>query len=310
MKKPGTAGIALWGKSLILVCLTASWALSIPAFAQDERGETEPGTTSEETADSPSEVKAPKSAKQSGKRAASTPQGIPTRLSDLFRVGGPMMWPLAACSVFVVAFAIERQVLLRRRRVIPKDFVTRFIEHLKTGQLDRAAAMELCEKNGSPIAQVFAHGVRKWGKPSVEVEQAIIDGGERQIGLLRKHLRVLNTIATVSPLIGLLGTVWGMIKCFNELATTTAVVGKTEKLAEGIGMALVATGGGLCVAIPALILYMYLAGRVDAVVMEMDLLAQKVVHLISAEGLAAQPAELPRLAPRPKTLGTGALKNS
>jgi biopolymer transport protein ExbB len=221
-----------------------------------------------------------------------------------------MMWPLAACSVVVVAFAIERLVLLRRRRVIPRDFVTRFLEHLKTGQIDRAEALELCEKNGSPIAQVFAHGVRKWGKPSVEVEQAIIDGGERQIGLLRKHLRVLNTVATVSPLMGLLGTVWGMILCFNNLATSTAIVGKTEKLAEGIGMALVATGGGLCVAIPALILYMYLAGRVDAVVMEMDLLAQKVVHLISAEGLAAQIGEHPRLAPRPKTLGTGALKNS
>ncbi len=221
-----------------------------------------------------------------------------------------MMWPLAACSVVVVAFAIERQVLLRRRRVIPKDFVTRFLEHLKTGQLDRAAALELCEKNGSPIAHVFAHGVRKWGKPSVEVEQAIIDGGERQIGLLRKHLRVMNTVATVSPLMGLLGTVWGMILCFNELATSTAVVGKTEELAKGIGMALVATGGGLVVAIPALILYMYLAGRVDAVVMEMDLLAQKVVHLISAEGLASHPGEHPRLAPRPKTIGTGALKNS
>lgn len=306
MKTPGSTGIVLCGKSLILACLVASWALSIPAFAQEDRGDAEPGMATDEAAEPSRDAEAP----GAGKRAAAKPQGIPTRLSDLFRAGGPMMWPLAACSVIVVAFAIERQVLLRRRRVIPKDFVTRFLEHLKTGQLDRAGALELCEQNGSPIAQVFAHGVRKWGKPSVEVEQAIIDGGERQIGLLRKHLRVMNTVATVSPLMGLLGTVWGMIKCFNELATTTVIVGKTEKLAEGIGMALVATGGGLVVAIPALILYMYLAGRVDAVVMEMDLLAQKVVHLISAEGLASHPGEHPRLAPRPKTIGTAALKNS
>jgi biopolymer transport protein ExbB len=298
--------ISLCGKALILACLVTSWALSFPAFAQDDRGDSEVAKPAEDAADPPTAAETPRS----DKRAHAKPQGIPTRLSDLFRAGGPMMWPLAACSVIVVAFAIERQVLLRRRRVIPKDFVTRFLEHLKSGQLDRASALELCEKNGSPIAQVFAHGVRKWGKPSVEVEQAIIDGGERQIGLLRKHLRVMNTVATVAPLMGLLGTVYGMILCFNELATSTAVVGKTEELAKGIGMALVATGGGLVVAIPSLILYMYLAGRVDAVVMEMDLLAQKVVHLISAEGLASHPGEHPRLAPRPKTIGTGALKNS
>ncbi len=222
-----------------------------------------------------------------------------------------MMWPIAACSVVVLAFAFERAVVLRRRRVIPKDFVTRFLDHLANGQLDRNTALGLCEQNGSPIADVFAHGVRKWGKPSVEVEQAIIDGGERQIAQLRKHLRVLNTIATISPLLGLLGTVWGMILCFNQIAVSSAMrnaTDKIEKLAEGIGIALIATAGGLCVAIPALVLYMYLAGRVDAVVMEMDSLAQKLVNLISAEAFQAN--ELPRIAPRPKTIGTAALKNT
>ncbi len=155
----------------------------------------------------------------------------------MFIAGGPLMWPIALCSVIVVAFSVERLVVLRRRRVIPRDFVKRFIEHLESGQLDRATALALCEQNGSPIAEVFAHGVRKWGKPSVEVEQAIIDGGERQVGQLRRHLRILNTIATVSPLLGLLGTVQGMIKSFNSIAASPAMVGKSEKLAEGIGMA-------------------------------------------------------------------------
>ncbi|HLJ09842.1 MAG TPA: MotA/TolQ/ExbB proton channel family protein, partial [Planctomycetaceae bacterium] len=94
------------------------------------------------------------------------------------------------------------------------------------------------------------------------------------------------------------------------IVIASSPTGKTEDLARGIGMALVATAGGLCVAIPALILYMFLAGRVDAVVMEMDSLAQRVVNLISAEGLAELSGELPRIAPRPKTLGTSALKNS
>src|SRR5579872_5970507 len=301
---------SLCAKTLILACLFASWALSRPVAAQsDSTGELSDELNDEaapvELTGGSEDVFAESS--QAAERpiaAKATPQkrkGIPTKLSDLFMAGGPLMWPIAACSVIVLAFSIERLVVLRRRRVIPKDFVTRFLEHLANGQLDRSTALQLCAQNGSPIADVFAHGVRKWGKPSVEVEQAIIDGGERQISQLRKHLRVLNTVATVSPLLGLLGTVQGMIKCFNELATTTAIVGKTEKLAEGIGMALVATGGGLCVAIPALILYMYLAGRVDSVVMDMDMLGQKVVHLISAEGLASHPGEHPRLAPRPKT---------
>ena len=290
-------------KLLVLTCLVLGGAVSLTTSAA--RSEDDRFAADEDGIDAPL-AKDPAEPEP----APVKPRGIPTRLSELFIAGGPLMWPIAACSVVVVAFAFERMVVLRRRRVIPKDFVTRFLDHLANGQLDRNTALALCEQNRSPIAEVFAHGVRKWGKPSVEVEQAIIDGGERQIAQLRKHLRVLNTIATISPLLGLLGTVWGMILCFNQIAVSSAMrnaTDKVEKLAEGIGIALIATAGGLCVAIPALILYMYLAGRVDSVVMEMDSLAQKLVNLISAEALQAN--ELPRIA-RPKTLGTSALKNS
>jgi biopolymer transport protein ExbB len=120
---------------------------------------------------------------------------------------------------------------------------------------------------------------------------------------------MVSGISTVSPLLGLLGTVFGMIKCFNEVAVSSGM-GKSEQLAGGISEALIATAGGLIVAIPAIVLYMYFAGQVDALVMEMDALAQKVVNLISAEGLTAQHAGLPRIAPRPKTIGTSAIKNS
>ncbi len=233
-------------------------------------------------------------------RAPAAVQAIPTDLFETIIAGGPVMIPIGICSVIALAFGLERMVLLRRRRVIPKDFVTRFIEHLEQSMLDRKSALKLCEENGSPVAEVFAHGVRKWGKPSVEVEQAIIDGGERQVGQLRKHLRILNAVATVSPLLGLFGTVIGMMMCFNQIASSSAM-GKAEQLAGGIGVALITTAGGLAVAIPALILYMYLIGRVDALVMEMDYLAQKVVNLISAEGLANPPV---RPAPRVKTSTT------
>lgn len=200
--------------------------------------------------------------------------------------------PFMAASFISLWFGLERCIVLRRGRVIPKAFVDRFLKHLEQGSLEPQKALELCEENRSPMAMIFAHGIRKWGKPSVEVEQAIIDGGERQVSLLRKHLRVLNGVATITPLIGLLGTVIGMIDSFNDIASSDAM-GKANELAAGIGVALLTTAAGLLIAIPSLVLYMYLSGKVDSVVMEMDHYAQNVVDLISAESLAARSVEPP-----------------
>jgi biopolymer transport protein ExbB len=212
---------------------------------------------------------------------------IPREPMEVLRALGLFLYPLAACSIVVVWFSIERLVILRRGRVIPRPFVKRFFEHLEQGKVDAKGALKLCEENGSPIAMILAHGLRKWGKPSVEVEQAIIDGGERQLSQLRKHLRVLNGASTVAPLLGLLGTVVGMINSFNAISVKQGM-GSTEELAAGIGLALLTTAVGLMIALPALIMYMYLAGRVDALVIEMDEYAQDLVDLISAEGLAEQ----------------------
>ncbi|HUQ68265.1 MAG TPA: MotA/TolQ/ExbB proton channel family protein [Planctomycetaceae bacterium] len=215
------------------------------------------------------------------------PRGIPRDPIQVLFALGMFMYPLGLCSVIVVWFSIERLVVLRRGRVIPGPFVRRFFEHLEDGKVDARGAIKLCEENGSPIAMVFASGLKKWGKPSVEVEQAIIDGGERQVSHLRKGLRVLNGSATVAPLLGLLGTVVGMIDAFNTIATVNAM-GKSEELSGGIGLALLTTAVGLLIAIPALIMYMYLAGRVDTLVIEMDRLGDDLVDLISAEALADQ----------------------
>lgn len=231
-----------------------------------------------------SESAAPADGNDGGKQKIRIPRE-PAEIVEA--MGYAFVAPFVIASVIALWFSIERLVVLRRGRVLPKPFIQRFLQHLEQGQVDRDTALELCEENGSPVAYVFAHGIRKWGKPSVEVEQAIIDGGERQVSQLRKHLRVINGVATVTPLIGLLGTVIGMIKAFNDIANTTAL-GKAQELAVGISLALLTTAAGLMIAIPSLIMYMYLAGRVDALVMEMDHLAQNVVHLISAEGLAAR----------------------
>lgn len=204
-------------------------------------------------------------------------------LLQVMRDGGPLMVPIGLCSVILLVFVLERLISLRRGRVIPRPFVKRFLQQLRDGQLGPESALELCEKNRSPVAEVFAAAIRKWGRPAVEVEQAIIDAGERVTNELRKYLRVINGISTVSPLLGLLGTVVGMIQTFNTIAVGDAM-GRPEMLAGGIGQALLTTAGGLCVAIPALIVYLWFVGRVDRLVMDIDGLGQRIVDVIAADG--------------------------
>src|SRR5688500_10722815 len=148
--------------------------------------------------------------------------------------GGPLMWPIAASSVLLLVFVLERLVMLRRARVVPKPFLQKFLEQLKGNQLGRESALELCDESGSPVARVFAAAVKKWGRPAVEVEQAVIDSGERVTYELRRYLRLFNGISSVAPLMGLLGTVLGMITSFNAI-TSASAMGKAELLAGGIG---------------------------------------------------------------------------
>ncbi len=219
---------------------------------------------------------------------SSSPERITFSEKNLFSIvkaGGVMMIPILCCSFVALVFTFERVIALRTGRVIPRPFVKRFMHRLQEGELDRDQALVLCEENGSPVAQVLAHGVRKWGRPAVEIEQALLDGGERAVNGLRRYLRVLNAIATISPLLGLQGTVFGMIHSFNQIAASDAM-GKQELLAGGISEALLTTAGGLTVAIPSLVAYLFFLGRVDRLVIEMDALGQELVHEISAEAIA------------------------
>ncbi|HEX3602142.1 MAG TPA: MotA/TolQ/ExbB proton channel family protein [Lacipirellulaceae bacterium] len=210
---------------------------------------------------------------------------IPTRsMFDMLLAGGPLIIPILLASFLMMLIVFERFICLRWRRVVPKLFVERFLLQVREGALDRNEALERCEDDSSHIARVFSAGVRKWGKPAVEVEQAVLDEGERVANVLRRHLRVLNGISTVSPLLGLLGTVWGMIQAFNVLASSPAM-GRTELLAGGISVALITTATGLLVAIPAFIFYLFFVGRVDGLIMEIDHQGQELVNLISNEGL-------------------------
>ena len=208
------------------------------------------------------------------------------RLTEVIRNGGPLMIAIAVCSFILVMFTFERMISLRRGRITPGPFVKRFLEQLGDGELDRENAIALCEQNGSPIANVFRAGVSKWARPAVEVEQAVLDAGERESNHLRKYLRVINGVATISPLLGLLGTVVGMIYAFDAIAIVDPTVADPKvMIANGISSALLTTAAGMTVAIPALIAYLYFCSRVDRRVMEIDQLGMQVVDLISAEAL-------------------------
>jgi biopolymer transport protein ExbB len=215
---------------------------------------------------------------------------IPTRsLLEMLLAGGPLMAPIVLASFLLLLVVFERSISLRRRRVVPRLFVERFLLQLREGALDRNDALLRCDEQSCHIARVFAAAVRKWGKPAVEVEQAVLDEGERIANVLRRYLRVMNGVSTVSPLLGLLGTVWGMMQAFNVISVSPAM-GRAELLAGGISVALITTAAGLFVAIPAMILYLYFVGKVDSLIMEIDDFGQELVGLISFEALEERKA--------------------
>ena len=158
---------------------------------------------------------------------------------------------------------------LRRERVIPRDFVNRFLERLSSGKLDRDRAAELCRANDSPVARVFAMVVSYWGQPAATIRQAIGYDAAGEVTDLKRNVRVLNGTATLAPLLGLLGTVIGMIQSFDALGGRVGPA-KGEALAQGISLALVTTALGLAIAIVSVAAYYYLLNRVDVLVRDLD----------------------------------------
>ncbi len=202
----------------------------------------------------------------------------------LFSRSNPMLWLLAICSVVTVGYTLERMMALRRGRVIPRDFVNRFLERLSAGKLDRDRAAELCRANESPMARVFGHVVRYWGQPAATIRQVLDHDAGREVLDLRRNVRVLNGTATLAPLLGLLGTVIGMIQSFDAIGGRAGGA-KGEALAQGISLALVSTALGLAIAVVSVAAYYSLLNRVDILVRDLDDNARRVIDLVSAEAL-------------------------
>ena len=224
-----------------------------------------------------------------GKPAAKSPAGVGREsIIALFARANPMLWLLGICSIVTVGYTLERLIGLRRGRVIPRDFVNRFLERLSSGKLDRDRATELCKANESPAARIFAHVVRYWGQPASTIRQAVDLDSAREVLDLRRNVRVLNGTATLAPLLGLLGTVVGMIQSFDAIGGKVGA-GKSEALATGISLALVSTAIGLGIAVISVAAYYYLLNRVDLLVRDLDDLVRRVIDEVSAESLRPVP---------------------
>lgn len=189
---------------------------------------------------------------------------------DFVIKGGPVMYPIIACSLVGLAVLAERLIVLRRRNVIPPSFLGGLKKTLVQSGRDGRAGLDYCRKHPSPVARVFAAGLKKLGASAETIEKHISEAGEREVLKLRKNLRVLSVIAAVAPLLGLLGTIFGMIEAFATVASSGEALGKTEMLAGGIYEAMITTAAGLIVAIPALVFYHWLSAKIERLVMDID----------------------------------------
>lgn len=196
---------------------------------------------------------------------------------DLLFKGGYIMVPLLFCSVLSLAIVIERFINLREERIIPRAFFNRIKNLLLEGHINEALA--ICSRSEKPIAKIIEAGIRKYYYSRDEIREAIEDAGRHESAYLERYLGVLNTIAGIAPLLGLLGTVSGMIKAFNVISIVG--VGQPEKLAGGISEALIATAAGLTVAIPTLVFHNYFAERADRLVLEMEKRSIELTEIIA-----------------------------
>jgi len=192
---------------------------------------------------------------------------------DYFRLlmkGGYLMIPIGIMSVVVVAFSFERALALRRGKVMPSELIHELGEAAQDGNFDPRKAYRLCQKYPSTAATVIRAMLLKVGRPHAEVEHSVAETSEREAARLYSNVRTLTLAAAVTPLLGLLGTVLGMIEAFFVTANLPTAVNKAEHLANGIYKALVTTAAGLAVAIPAAVLAHFFEGRIQSLLRRID----------------------------------------
>ncbi|MBM4356183.1 MAG: MotA/TolQ/ExbB proton channel family protein [Deltaproteobacteria bacterium] len=184
-----------------------------------------------------------------------------TEYMDLITKGGPLMVPILLCSVVALAIFLERLLALKADRIFPPRLAEMVLDLTRRGQID--AAVELSKQQHSPLSALVVAGLESRGAGRAGAKERIEEVGGVEVAALARYVGGLSTVATVSPLLGLLGTVTGMIKVFKSVASVQDP--QIGQLAGGIWEALLTTVAGLAVAIPAYLAYRYLEGRIDKI---------------------------------------------
>jgi biopolymer transport protein ExbB len=185
---------------------------------------------------------------------------------EIVEAGGWLMAPIIVCSVIAVAIVLERLWTLQQKRVLPANLAAQVWDWIQKNEFDAQHIQQV--HSSSPLGQVLAAGLAYRQAPREVVKEAVEDAGRHVVHELERYLNPLGTIAAITPLLGLLGTVSGMIRAFT--AITAQGVGNPTVLAGGIAEALITTAAGLTVAIPSLIAYRFLRGRVDGLVIMIE----------------------------------------
>ncbi len=201
---------------------------------------------------------------------------------ELLMKGGILMIPLVFCSVLALAIVIEKFITIRLIEVRSERFAEK-IRDIINGNADNKVekVLALCEMTSSPLARILKVGIEKRNKGRNEIKEAIQDAGSLEIPNLERHLKILGTIVTVAPLLGLLGTVFGMIRAFNVIAVQG--VGEPGALAGGIAEALITTAVGLTIAIPSLVFYNYFMHRTDKIVRKFESVSSEFIDFLVGE---------------------------
>ncbi len=203
------------------------------------------------------------------------PRRHPRTLLDFALAGGWMMVPLCVCSVVMVGFFLERLIVLRRGRVAPRRLLTALAEVVRERPLDRDRALAVAAAHPSPAAAILRVVIERLESTPEKLEKGAKNAADREAYRLRDRLWIFAILSTVSPLLGLLGTVTGLVQAFREVAISGLGAGAT--LAPGIYEALVCTVAGLAIAIPSIAMYYWLHARVDRYMHEIDGLAVDIV---------------------------------
>ncbi|HSA47891.1 MAG TPA: MotA/TolQ/ExbB proton channel family protein [Candidatus Competibacteraceae bacterium] len=209
---------------------------------------------------------------------------------DLIKAGGWLMVPILACSLAAATLIVERLLALRRARVLPEQLVAILRRWVELGAV-HLADMDVLPL-GSPLGRIVAAGLANRHRSRDILRERIEDIGRHVVHELERFLNTLGTIATISPLLGLLGTVTGMIKVFEVVAAQGN--SNFSLLSVGIAEALVTTAAGLTVAIPSLLFYRYFQRRIDELVVDMEQETLELIDLLEAETFAATRAEKER----------------